>query len=128
MCLKNQVFQAQSETDVRKKLDVVLQQIAGDRLTEKQRSQIAAAVGCRRQYRFQLCQTPGLPREAKEAADGQAVIRPIFGDLRGLARGPTAVLVRGCVLGEEENIVYLYLPRKKEEPRDESRKEEAEGQ
>ena len=107
---------------------MVLRQIAGDRLTEKQRCQIAAAVGCRRQYRFQLSQTPGLPQEAKEAADGQAVIRPIFGDLRGLARGPTAVLVHSCGLGEEENTVYLYLPREKEEPRDESRKEEADAQ
>lgn len=106
---------------------MVLRQIAGDRLTEKQRRQIAAAVGCRRQYRFQLSQTPGLPREAKEAADGQAVIRPIFGDLRGLARGPTAVLVCGCVSGEEENIIYLYLPsqeKKEDEPRDGSQKEE----
>lgn len=122
--MKNQVFLAQSEADIRRKLDVVLRQIAGNRLTEKQRHQIAAAVG-RRQYRFQFTQVPGLPSEVRDAADDQTVIRPIFGDLKGLARGPTAVLVRGCILGKDANTVYLYLPREKEEPWDESRKKEA---
>lgn len=125
--MKNQVFLAQSDADMRRKLDVVLRQIAGNRLTAKQRHQIAAAVG-RRQYRFKFTQVPGLPLEVKNAADDQTVIRPIFGDLKGVARGPTAVLVHGRVLGEEENTVYLYLPREKEEPRDESRKEEADSQ
>lgn len=127
MYLKNRVFLAQSKADTQRKLDVVLRQIAGNRLTEKQRHQSAAAVG-RRQYRFQFTQAPGLPSEVKAAADDQTVIRPIFDDSKGLARGPTAVLVHGCVWGEEENTVYLYLPKEKEEPRDESRKEEADSQ
>lgn len=126
MRLRNQAFQAQTEAENRKKLEIVLRQLTGDQLTPEQRWQIAQAVGCRRQYRFRLCQGPDIPLNT---ADGhQMAAHLIFGDAKGESPGPAAVLVRCSTPGAESNTVYIYLPEEKEEQWDEIRKEETPAQ
>lgn len=126
MRLQNQAFQAQTEAENRKKLEIVLRQLTGDQLTPEQRWQIAQAVGCRRQYRFQLCQGPDTLLDTAEGS--QMAAHLIFGDTRGESPGPAAVLVRCSTPGAESNTVYIYLPEEKEEQWDDARKEKAPAQ
>ena len=124
--MRNQEFQAQTKAQSRKKLEIVLRQLTGDQLTPEQRWPIAQAVGCRRQYRFRLCQGPDIPLDT---ADGrQVVAHLIFGDAKGESPGPAAVLVRCSTPGAESNTVYIYLPEEKEEQWDDIRKEETPAQ
>ena len=53
--LRNQAFQARTETGKRRKLEVVLRQLTRDHLTDQQRQLISQTVGCCQQYSFQLC-------------------------------------------------------------------------
>lgn len=125
--MKNRVFQARSETDNRRKLDVTLRKLTDDRLTVEQRGQIGRELVEGRQYAFQICQDPGVfCREVnpKNARDGQTIIRTLFGDLEYLSEMPAAILVRRLSPEERSSTVYIYLPTKKEERRDVPRKEE----
>ena len=118
--MRNQVFQAQTEPEKRRKLEIVLRQLAGDRLTGQQRHLIAQAIGCQRQYSIQLCQEPGLPADAEGRGVGQTVRHLIFSDVCG----PAAVLAQCYVRGVQSNTVYIYLPAEKEEQRDDTRQKE----
>lgn len=103
-----------------------MRQLTGEHLTPEQRWQIAQAVGCRRQYRLQLCQGADFPIDT---ADGrQMAAHLIFGDVTGENPGPAAVLVRCTTPGAESNTVYIYLPEEKEEQWDDARKEETPAQ
>ena len=118
--MRNQVFQAQTEMEKQRKLEIVLRQLAGDQLTVQQRWLIAQAIGCRRQYSFRLCREPDLPADAVGQGGGQTVRHLIFSDVCG----PAAVLVQCPARGEQSNTVYIYLPSEKEEQRDDARQEE----
>lgn len=115
--MKNQVFQAQTESENQRKLEVVLRQLTDDRLTSEQRRLIGEAVGFRRQYSFRLCRSPNLPPIPLQQRGSS--VHPIFGNLKGRAKEPAAALVRCSAQGKEQNTVYIYLPVEKEEPRDE---------
>ena len=128
MRLKNQVFQAQTEAENRRKLEIVLRSLTNDQLTAHQRRLIAYAVGCRRQYRFQLCQRPDSLPDAVNLSDDQTVIRQLFGNVKGEKNQPAAVLVRRTAQGQETNTVYIYLPKEKEEQGDDARKKETAAQ
>ncbi|MPM49561.1 hypothetical protein SDC9_96291 [bioreactor metagenome] len=126
--MKNRVFLAQPESVNRRKLDVTLRQLTGDRLTAEQRDRIGRGLDARRQYAFQVCRCPGaFCREVnpKNARDGQTIIRTLFGDLEHLSKRPAAVLVRRLAPGERSNTVYIYLPTKKEETHHVHREREA---
>lgn len=125
MRLRNQVFQTQTETGKRRKLEIVLRSLTGDQLTAHQRRLIACAIGCCQQYRFQLCQKPNFLIGPADAGDGQAVIHRIFGSAKGGENQPAAVLVRCPARGSEANTVYIYLPEKEEKQRNDIRKKEA---
>lgn len=118
--MRNQVFQAQTEPEKRRKLEIVLRQLAGDRLTGQQRYLIAQAIGCQQQYSIQLCREPNIPADAVGQGGGQTIRHLIFSDVRG----PAAVLVQCPTRGEQSNTVYIYLPSEKEEQRDDARQEE----
>lgn len=120
--MKNKLLQSLTVAEKAKKLDVTLRRLTGDRLTEAQRHMIGAAIGGKRQFAFRVLRSPDLP----DLPDGM-VRQPIFGDLRGVARGPTAVMFRQTRPGQQKNVVYIYLPGEKEELRDESREEETMG-
>ena len=122
--LRNQAFQARTETGKRRKLEVVLRQLTGDHLTDQQRQLISQTVGCCQQYSFQLCYEPGAPALTANG-DGQAAVYRIFGDT---AKGPTAVLVRTPGQGEMSNTIYIYLPTQREEKGDDTRQEETSAQ
>lgn len=124
MCLRNQVFQSQTKAENQRKLEVVLRSLTDDQLTTHQRRLIAYAIGCRRQYRFQLCHRPDCLPCAADAGDDHTVIRQIFGTAEGGETKPAAVLVRRPVQGQETNTVYIYLPKEKEEQGDDARKKE----
>ncbi len=118
--MQNQVFQAQTEPEKRRKLEIVLRQLAGDQLTDQQRHLIAQAIGCQRQYSIQLCREPVPPADAEGLSGGQMVRHPIFSN----AHGSAAVLVQCRARGEQSNTVYIYLPTEKEEQRDDTRQKE----
>ena len=125
--MKNRVFRALSEADNRRKLDVALRQLTGDRLTLEQRRQIGHELVAGRQYTFRICQDPGaFCREVnpKNARDGQTIIRTLFGDLGHLSEMPVAVLKQQYFSKGRSDTVYIYLPTKKEERRNVPRKEE----
>ena len=124
MCLQNQTFLAQTETENRKKLEIVLRQLAGGRLTARQRQMIAQAVGCYRQYSFALCRTADAFMAIAAPCGGQTVTRRIFGDVAAEPGTPVALLVQQSTQGGESHTVYIYLPEEKEEQGDDTRKEE----
>lgn len=128
MRLKNQVFQAQTEAENRRKLEIVLRSLTDDQLTAHQRRLIAYAIGCHRQYRFQLCQKPDFLPDVVNAGDDQTVIRQIFGNAKGGQTQPAAVLVQHPAQSKETNTVYIYLPKEKEEQGDDARKKETAAQ
>lgn len=115
--MRNQAFQARTETEKRRKLEVVLRQLTGNYLTAQQRQLISHMVGCGQQYNFRLCQESGMP----DVMDDQAVVRPIFGDTADGVNGPAAVLVCTTDQGEVSNTIYIYLPIPREEKRDDTR-------
>ena len=121
--MKNRAFQVQSEVENQRKLEVVLRQLSGDRLTGEQRRLIGEAIGFCRQYSFRLCRPPSLPTISSQQTGGYTAVRTIFGNLEGRTDEPAAALVRCSAQGEEQNTVYIYLPVEKEEQRDEPRKE-----
>lgn len=124
--MKNWVFRARSEADNRRKLDVTLRKLTGDRLTVEQRGQIGRGLSAGRQYAFHICQDPGaFCREAdpKNARDGQTIIRTLLGDLEYLSEMPAAILVRRLAPEDRSNTVYIYLPTTKEERHNVPRKE-----
>lgn len=118
--MQNQVFQAKTEPEKRRKLEIVLRQLAGDQLTGHQRHLIAQAVGCQRQYSIQLCREPVPPADAEGLGGGQKIRRLIFSN----AHGTAAVLAQCRTRGEQSNTVYIYLPPEKEEQRDDTRQKE----
>ena len=126
MRLRNRAFQAQTEAENRKKLEIVLRQLTGDQLTPEQRWQIAQAIGCRQQYRFRLCQGSDIPLDTPDGR--QMAAHLIFGDAKGESPGPVAVLVQCSTPGAGTNTVYIYLPEEKEEQWDDARKEKAPAQ
>lgn len=111
------VFQAQTELESRKKLDVVLRQITADRLSEEQRGIIENALGVRQQCTIRLCDSVGAFcrfANPNRTRDGQTVIRTLFGDYEQLTQQPTATLVQVGAPGSRENTVYIYLPPREE--------------
>lgn len=127
--MRNQVFQAQTESECHKKLDAALRQLTGDRLTEDQRRMVGETVGWRRQYSLQILDDPGafcLVVNPKNGIDGLTVYHTIFGDLEDLEQA-AAVLVYRPVSPDRVRTVYIYLPRGKGGERDDSRKEETTG-
>ena len=128
MRLRNKAFQAQTEAENRRKLDIVLRSLTNDQLTVRQRHLIAYSIGCRRQYSFQLCQKPDFLPNAADTDVEQTVIRQFFGNAKGGKKRPAAVLVQRPVQDETANTVYIYLPEKKEEQRDDARKKETAAQ
>ena len=127
--MKNQVFQAQTEEECRRKLDTALRQLTGDRLTEAQRHLVVQAVGWRQQYCLQVENDPGIfcmKVNPKNGRDGLLAFHTIFGDLEDLEQA-AAVLTRRLVPQGQLCAVYIYLPRNKEEKRDDTRKEETTG-
>ena len=118
--MRNQAFQAQTETENRKKLEIVLRQLTGDQLTAQQRRQIVQAVGGRQQYSFHFCQGLDIPLNTADQDGTQVAVHPIFGDAKGAHSGPAAVLVRCSAPGAESNTVYICLSKEKEEQRDDT--------
>ncbi len=124
--MKNQAFQTQTEAECRKKLDAALRQLTGDRLTEEQRRLVWQAVGWHRQYTLQILENPGtFCREVnpKNGLDGLTVYHTIFGDLEELGQEAAVLVCRQTSPGRPRTV-YIYLPKKKEEDRDDARKEE----
>lgn len=116
-----------ASTRKRKKLEVVLKRLAGDRLTPQQRQLICQAVGCREQYSFRLCQEPGgLPDIITHR--GEAIVYQIFGDIEDHNSDPSAVLIRTPNQGGMSNTIYIYLPVLREEKKDETQSEETSAQ
>lgn len=124
MHLRNQAFQAQTEAENRKKLEVVLRQLTGNQLTPQQRQLIVQALGGQQQYRFRLCQRSDIPLNTTDQDGSQMAFHLIFGNSKGERPGPAAVRVWCSTPGAESNTVYIYLPEEKEEPRDDTRQEE----
>lgn len=127
--MKNQVFQAQTEDECRRKLDTALRQFTRDRLTEAQRRLVVQAVGWRHQYSLQVLEDPGafcMKVNPKNSMDGLLAFHTIFGDLEDLDQA-AAVMVRRLMPQGRPCTVYIYLPRKKKEDRDDARKEETTG-
>lgn len=125
--MKNQKFQTRTEDERRRKLGAALRQFTGDRLTEEQRRLIGCAIGCHSQYVLQVLEDPGafcLRVNPQNSMDGQKIFHTIFGDLENLEE-PAAVLVRRVIPQGRPCTVYIYLPQKKEEERDDARKETA---
>lgn len=110
--MKNDLFKAKTAFEKRKKLDVVLRQMTGDRLTESERRVIGKAVGHCRQYRLTLCRSPDILYHCIAPDDGVFHTRTIFGDLNKHPESPSAVLVQWS----DMYSVYIYLPAEKEEP------------
>lgn len=125
--MKNQVFQAQTESECHKKLDAALRQLTDDRLTKEQRRIVGETVGWRRQYSLQILDDPGafcLVVNPKNGIDGLTVYHTIFGDLEDLEQA-AAVLVRRLASPGRHRTVYIYLPkRNEEEERNDARKKE----
>lgn len=109
--MKNESFKAQTEMERRKKLDVVLRQLTGDRLTMAERRMIGEAIGYRRQYSLRLCRSPRAFLHRTAPNDGVTCIQTIFGSLEDQPETPAAALVHQS----DAHIVYIYLPVKKEE-------------
>lgn len=128
MRLKNKVFQTQTEAENRRKLEIVLRSLTNDQLTAHQRRLIAHAIGCRRQYSFQLCQKLNLLPSTMDTGEEPVAAHWIFGNAMGRKKQPAAVLVQRPALGKETDTVYIYLPEKKEERGDDARKKETAAQ
>lgn len=127
--MRNQEFQAQTESECHKKLDAALRQLTDDRLTEGQRRMVGETVGCRRQYSLQILDDPEafcLEVNPKNGIDGLTVYHTIFGNLEDLEQA-AAVLVYRPASPDRARTVYIYLPRKKGGERDDSRKKETNG-
>lgn len=123
--MKNQEFQTQTEDECRRKLEAALRQLTDDRLTEEQRRLVGRAIGWRRQYSIQVMEEPGafcLQVNPKNGMDGQMVFHTIYGDLEDLGQAAAVLVCRTTPQGRL-CTVYIYLPRKKEEERDDPRKE-----
>lgn len=118
MCLKSRTFRAMAEPKRRRKLDVILQKMTGDNLTPYQRTLISKAIGHQRQCNIRVCHSP----EVTEMAIGSdmCAVRPIFGNLEGQSCGPAAFLAYCFHPRKRLSTVYIYLPREKEECRDDT--------
>ena len=118
--MRNQAFQVRASTQKRKKLEVVLKRLAGDRLTSQHRQLICQAVSCREQYSFRLCQEPGGLLDIITHRS-EAIVYRIFGDIEDNGSAPSAILIRAPNQGGMSNTIYIYLPILREEKRDDTR-------
>lgn len=126
--MNNQGFQSLDQRTRRKKLDVVLRRLTNDRLSRKQRTAICRAIGTTWQYRLMIHTDLGAfcnEVDPKKERDGQTMIHTLFGDIEQLTSSPVATVVCRWAPGARSNHVHIYLPREREEKRDDTRKKEA---
>lgn len=113
--LKNKTFVRCNERKRRRKLHVVLRNITGTQISEKQRRMIEQAVQHKPQCRLQVCgSTQSMHHRLCEKGAGGLNVRTLFGSITA---PPMAVLLQEHSRSgrRPSNTVFIYIPDDKKE-------------
>lgn len=111
--MKNQAFARQGENNHRRKIQVVLSKLTGDRLSEEQRLALEQIATHQCQYRILVADSKQVLVDAIKTGEGQKIEAvTLLGDA---SNPPWAVLLQAPIGKKAVNTLYIYIPKEKEE-------------